>query len=110
MRYISRDRSDMRFPGSLALRDHALDLREGEKYIANSPVRLSPGRQTTSRACINSASQIFLFDLFRLSLRGAASRRTRRLSRNRESWRPLSRSVGRHFVFLQLQIQLNCEL
>jgi len=54
MGYVSRDRSEgtisvivdtttCETEPSLATNIRALDLREGEKYIANSPVRLSAG-------------------------------------------------------------------
>jgi len=58
-----------------------LDLREGEKYIANSPVALPRRRQTAFRSCINSTSRFSLFDLIRLSEREAADRHTRKFSR-----------------------------
>jgi hypothetical protein len=58
-----------------------LDLRGGEKYIANSPVALPRRRQTASGSCISSTSRFSSFDLIRLSEREAADRHTRKFSR-----------------------------
>jgi len=75
-----------------------LDLREGEKYIANSPVALPRRRQTASRSCISSTSRFSSFDLIRLSEREAADRHTRKFSRTGILAAPLYTMRGRFFV------------
>jgi len=75
-----------------------LDLREGEKYIASSPVALPRRRQMASRSCISSISRFSSFDLIRLSEREAADRRTRKFSRTGIHGGPSVRCGAAFFV------------
>ena len=82
-----------------------LDLREGEKYIANSPIALPRRRQTASRSCISSTSRFSSFDLIRLSQREAADRRTRKFSRTGIHGGPSDNCGAASFFFLR-ELQL----
>ena len=77
-----------------------LDLREGEKYIANLPGALRClVRHTSIRSCFSSAFQISSFDLIRLSQREAADRRTRKFSRTGIHGGPSSNCGAASFFF-----------
>ena len=72
----------------------ALDLREDEKYIANSRWRAPVLARHDIRSCLSCAFQSSSFDLIRLSQREAAHRRTRKLSRTGVHGGPSLSSVG----------------
>ena len=81
-----------------------LDLREGEKYIASSPVALPRRRHTASRSCISSISRFASFDLIRLSEREAADRRTRKFLRTGIHGGPSDNCGVASFFLRELQL------